>query len=423
MKVMKIISLFTLLSLFFGRPGAKPEKTEAEKIAEAYAACITESVVFAENDDYAPDGDYIGIKAITVDGFTVDGEKTKFFAYVAYPEDADENTPGVVLVHGGGGHSYLPWVKQWIDRGYAVIAPDVTGYFPTEKGAGDSETDTRWTRTPSAFLDGGKPIPDNDGMAHSSESAEKQWMYHAVGAVIRSFSLLADSGKVAPDKIGAVGISWGAVIVTEYIGFDPRPAFAVPIYGSAYLSDSLAYMGATFSEPATKELWSAEDRLDGVKCPVLWLSSDLDGNFSPNSNSLSYLKTAKTDGTRLSIVKGLAHSHSAAWERKEPLVFADSIVNGGEEMPLFVTLPTGDSVECEVRGGTTARLYYLTENPTYSLKDEDDPLSTMPDYEWKKTEVKMADGKLVGEIPENAVVYYISVTESGCTVSSPLTKR
>lgn len=414
-------ALFPLLN-----PAIAPKtETAAQMIERTYAECVGETVGYSVVAEYAPDGEYEGIEAVTFDGFDIDGKKTKLFAYLAFPDGADENTPGVVLVHGGGGHAYLPWVKQWLDRGYAVIAPDVTGYFPIEAGAGESEADMRWTHSLCSVFaeDGHTVIPDNDGMAHSSDAPERQWMYHAVGAVIRSFSILSQSGRADENKIGAVGVSWGAVITSLYIGYDSRPAFAVPIYGSAYLGDALSYMGGYFSEPETKKLWSAEDRLDKVTCPVLWLCSDCDGNFSVNSNCASYLLTAGNEKTRLSIVNSFRHSHGCAWEREEPFVFADSMVNGGKETARFLTYPTAESAECEVSGGSRARLYYITEEMTYSLADGNDPLSTMPDQAWIKASLDLNGGKITGEIPPNAVMYYISVTENGCTVSTPVVKR
>ena len=397
-------------------------ETKSEMIERTFAECVHKSVAYTEVPEFAPDGEYNGIKAVTFDGFEMGGRKTKIFAYLAFPEDANENTPAVVLIHGGGGHAYLEWVKQWLDAGYAVIAPDVTGYFPTEINAGATTDSDKWTHSLIGVFeaDGYAVIPDNDGMAHSTGAPDKQWMYHAVGAVIRSFSILSQSGKAAPDKIGVVGISWGAVITSIYIGYDSRPAFAVPIYGSAYLADSLSYMKNMFAEESTLALWSAEDRLDTVTCPVLWLCSDYDGNFSLNSNCMSYLATEKNNGTRLSVVTGMRHSHEEAWKRKEPLAFADSIVNGAEPMPEFVTFPTGESLQCSVSGASRAWLCYITEEMTYSLSDETNPLSTMPDQAWHRRALTVEGDRICGEMPAGVVMYYISVSGDGCTVSTPI---
>ena len=422
--ITKIVAFFfaAIFPIINSSPTVPQKETGAEMPEIAFAECAREEVAYAEVAELAPDGEYDGIKAVTFDGFCMGGMKTKIFAYLAFPEDAGADTPAVVLVHGGGGHAYLEWVKQWLDAGYAVIAPDVTGYFPTEKNAGATTDGGKWTHALYGVFaeDGYTVIPDNDGMAHSSDAIENQWMYHAVGAVIRSFSILSQSGRVAQDKIGVVGVSWGAVITSVFLGYDSRCAFAVPIYGSAYLADSLSYMKEMFAEDATRALWSAEDRLGGVTCPILWLCADRDGNFSLNSNSMSYLSTAKNGGTRLSVITGMQHSHESAWERKEPLVFADSVVRGAEPMPEFVTLPTGESTTCEVRGATRARLYYITEELTYSMKDGADPHSTMPDQAWQRGDVTMDGGMIYGEIPSDAVMYYISVTGNGCTVSTPL---
>ena len=41
-------------------------------------------------------------------------------------------------------------------------------------------------------------------------------------------------------------------------------------YGSACLERSLTWMGPIFSQPDTRSLWSAADRLGEVTTPVLW---------------------------------------------------------------------------------------------------------------------------------------------------------
>ena len=61
------------------------------------------------------------------------GKTTKVFAYYASPatlgvgKTSGERFPGMVLVHGGGGHAFKRWVELYARRGYAAIAMDLDG--------------------------------------------------------------------------------------------------------------------------------------------------------------------------------------------------------------------------------------------------------------------------------------------------------
>ena len=61
------------------------------------------------------------------------GKKTRVFAYYASPatlglaKGAGDRFPGMVLVHGGGGHAFRSWAELYARRGYAAIAMDLGG--------------------------------------------------------------------------------------------------------------------------------------------------------------------------------------------------------------------------------------------------------------------------------------------------------
>ena len=100
--------------------------------------------------EFDPTGEYAGIKAAVFDGMPRNGRKTAVFAYIGIPEQADagHRAPGIVLMHGGGGHAFVQWVKMWRDRGYAAIAIDNTGYFPMERDAFRKALTTAHIQTP-----------------------------------------------------------------------------------------------------------------------------------------------------------------------------------------------------------------------------------------------------------------------------------
>jgi len=78
-----------------------------------------------------------GVKAVFLAGPGYQGKETRIFAWHALPEGAskDAKVPGIVLVHGGGGTAYAPWVKKWTDRGFAAIAIDMFGGVPEKDGS------------------------------------------------------------------------------------------------------------------------------------------------------------------------------------------------------------------------------------------------------------------------------------------------
>lgn len=378
--------------------------------------------------EFQPTEKYENIKAVTFDGVLYHGKKTKVFAYVAYPDGADENTPGIVLIHGGAGHAYLPWVKAWCDMGYSVIAPDTVGHMPTEVNAGAVEATTKWQKGLFGVFkeEGYVSSPDNDDMATYDENTEDKWIVHITSQSMIAFSILAQGGYANKNKIGIMGISWGAVALSYQLGYDERPAFAIPVYGSGYLAESLAWMKDKFAHPKTRELFLAEERFEYVKMPILWQCWNDDHCFSINSNSKSYLDTVKNnDETLLSIVDGMGHSHGYAWRRKEPFAFADSIVNNKPKLQRFTSLPTLEDPECtyEYDGEISAKIFYITEKMTYSKHEKHSMDSTFMDQVWKTSCAFAKDGKITAVLPKDVCEYYIElVNNEGVIITTPIIK-
>lgn len=394
--------------------------TNEEKIAKGFEKAINTTPVLNEIAELNPTGTYSGIKAVWYEGMTKNGRKTKVFAYVGFPENADASSPvpAIVLVHGGGGHAFLPWVKMWNERGYAAIAMDNTGYFPTAVNAGSSETDTTWRYGLMKSLkeEGYTNAPNNDGMGSSAGKAENMWMYHAVGQTILAANALRADSRVAADKVGVTGISWGGVISSITIGWDNRFAFAVPVYGSGYLDESLAWMKNNFSGKETIQLWSAKDRFDKADMPILWLCWNDDSCFSVNSNSKSYLDTVKVNpADRLSMINKMYHSHGCGWNPGEIMMFADSVVKGGATLTGFASQPSGRKINVKIEADSaaskvTAKLYYITEDMTYSRHKKYGYEDTFMDQEWQTADLTVKEGTVTGSVPAKAKGYYIELT-------------
>lgn len=363
---------------------------------------------------FDPTGEYAGIKAAVFDGMPRNGRKTAVFAYIGIPEQATalQRVPGIVLLHGGGGHAFLQWVKMWRDRGYAAIAIDNTGYFPMERDAADD----RWSYgIPESLNDGTYTnAPDNDGMSSSAGRVEDMWMYHAVSQAILAGNFLRSLPEVEGGKVGITGISWGGVITSIAIGEDNRFAFAVPVYGSGYLGEALSWMKDNFASPATRALWSAEDKFDKVGMPVLWQCWNDDSCFSVNSVSKSYLDTVKNNPrTRICMRNEMMHSHVHGWLPPESMLFADSVVCGGEQLTCLAKQPSGRDISLPINNydgaSVTALLYYINEKMTYSIHEKYGYSATFMDQQWQTAPLEVNGGTVSGRVPDGASGYYIEL--------------
>ena len=381
------------------------------------------------NPKSAGDGEineWSNINAVTYDGAMIDGKPTKVFAYVGLPQEASATAkvPAVVLVHGGTGHAYAEWVKKWNDKGYAAIAMDNTGYFPSIEGKGvagrEIEPNNFWHYglCDNFVQDGYVGAPDNDKVSTSALPIDRQWLYHAVADTIIAHNILANDERVDSSKIGISGISWGAVIASVAIGFDTDYAFAVMIYGSAYLDEGHGWMGDIFSQPDTKKLWSASDRLNNVNFPIYWLCWDSDSPFSLNSNSKSYIDT-KSSGAVLNVQNDWGHCHSWGWNLSDSYIFADASTGKRKTMtaitkePIVSKMQNGDyNVTVKISSDEftreiTAKIFYIKEPLSYSIKNG----QTQPtiDQKWFSKEETVNDGIINAVLPKEVSAFYVSV--------------
>lgn len=360
-------------------------------------------------------GEFEGIEALVYEGAALKGKKTKVFAYRGYPKNkTDEKLPAVVLVHGGGGVAFLPWVKQWNERGYVAIAMCLEGYFPIAENAGYTESDTikqLWHQgLCGGFVEEGyTAVLRNDDMANSEAPIEEQWMYHAVAQTILAHNALREDARVDVNRIGIVGVSWGGIITSLVIGYDNRFAFSVPIYGSAYLAEARGPKPAVyFKTGRNPKLWLAEHRLDNAKMPILWQCETSDMAFSLNSNNHSYLHSrANNPLTRMSAVCDMHHSHKRAWVRHEALAFADAVCKDAPMLPTLVQEkgrvvcndPTADIV--------SMRLYYLSEPMTYEPNEKGQMIMQQT---WQWQDLEMANGAAAYTVTDAMFDPYFELT-------------
>lgn len=357
--------------------------------------------------------EFEGIEAITYDGAPRGGQKTKVFAYLGFPKNVEGPVPGVVLVHGGGGVPYLTWVKQWNDRGYAAIAFSTTGDFPLRINAGRTESEgipreENWSTLYGEFSEEGYVCaPGYDCLANFEKTLDEQWMYHAIAGAILAHNLLANDPRVDASKVGICGVSWGGVITSLTVGYNPKIAFAVPIYGAGYLRETFGSIGTYFNAGKNPELWLAEDRFDRAKMPILWLCHTADACFSLIVNTKSYLDTKDNNaGTRLANVYDMHHSHYRAWLRTDPLAFADWVCRGGAAFPQIWVEGKQVKISAPEAEIISVSLFYITERQSFA--DNGNGKYVMQ-QEWQRQELSVADGVAEFSLTDEMVGHYFEL--------------
>lgn len=358
-----------------------------------YDACVLNvpEIYREEAHDFSEE-----IIAITYRAADYRGKETRVFAFLGLPKEAskDNPCPAVVLVHGGGGTADAYWVKYWVDRGYAAISMDLEGHYPEDKGShfmpGTEKNDYSGPVRNGAFADAG------------TSDLSKQWTYHAVTDIMLARTILGGMPEVRNDAVGIMGFSWGGYLTSFVIGVDNRFAFAVPVYGSAYLSEMYTYFGDAVKGSGAK--WEPSLNIKNITAKVLWFNSDKDAHFSVNGTSLSYENTPESI---LLVDPYLTHGGGNCWSRPEQFIFADSVTRGGkglieiEEQPsglnpvVKYTIPEGISVHSAV-------VYY---------RDKEMGWQNTELTSWKSMDctVDAANKTVSVKLPEDTVAYYINI--------------
>lgn len=381
--------------------------------------------VWKEVPDYAPTkSGYTHIKAITYDGFDYKGGKTKIFAYVGFPEgaSADSPVPAIVLVHGGGGHPYAQWVKLWNDRGYAAIAMETTGYFPKEGTViyteGDNSNATYGIS--GDFIEEGYVSAPSRSYPTTYTPVSEQWAYHGLSQVILAGNILRADERVDSDNIGITGVSWGGTMTSQVIGYDNRFSFAIPVYGTAYLSTEM-HTFSNFNNEYVNSLWAAERNLDNADMPTFWFAYNDDNNFCIPAYYKSYMHTASlNDKNSLLMLGNWSHSHGAVFNKKHSFWFADWVTFGKGGFVTFEDQPKGATVNCKlnipegVTGDITAKVIYITSPMSYSVYDKFGwGAYKFLDQAWQTNTtcltVDRETSTVSGTVPADAAGFYINV--------------
>jgi len=336
-----------------------------------------------------------GVKGIFFDSVPYRGKPTKVFAWLGVPKvEPGKKVPGIVLVHGGGGTAFEVWTRLWVERGYAAIAFDACGSIPLH--VGDSK---KWQRH-----DAGGP-PGWGGWEQISEAREDQWTQHAVSAGILANSLLRSLPEVDPERIGVTGISWGGYLTSLLAGVDQRFKFAVPVYGCGFTNEH-GFAGKVQElgeEGAAKWMrwWDPSSYLAGATMPMLWVNGTNDFAYTMNAWQKSY-RLPKSSHT-LCLRPRMPHGHEPGWAPKEIAAFADSLVNGGELMPIMTDQGRdGRKAWATFDSGRTiakAELHFTRDTGPWQKRT------------WEAAPAQVAEGLVTAELPEGARVYFLNVTD------------
>ena len=387
-------------------PGGN-EKTEELKALFGRVRAMAPSVRFCpERDPFPADP---RVKALRFSGLPYNGKENTVFAYLALPENASAQTPapGMVLVHGGGGHAYAEWARDWADRGYAAVSFD-----------GFGQTYTGPDRTYDASLDFWKPDPAShlpmDGFASVGKPFAEQGFTYFAADVLLAHNLLRADPRVVPGRIGLTGISWGGIAASVAVCYDDRFAFAAPVYGCGFMDASQTAWGAPFRSSDIAAVWDAKLLLGTVAAPVRFFNGDGDPFFDANATTAS---AAAAPNGSLTLLPGFTHGQTEGAAIPELLRFADEQTGRGRGNIGIDALCAGEN-GAEIRFSlprdvktAEACVYYKNEGLVYEDKYLREP--------WRRAAVKAADGKALVPLPAKAHTFYFCVegkTDGGQTL-------
>ena len=328
------------------------------------------------------------------------GEETRIYALYGSPDSEKGQVPAMVLVHGGGGRAFAEWVEMWVDRGYAALAMDLGGCGPEgerlSRGAGPHQDHQ------AKFLDIANGVKD-------------AWPYHAVAAVIRGVSLLAERPEVDSERIGITGISWGGYLTCVVSGLDRRLRCAVPVYGCGFLHENSVWVPILNDMSREhRERWISNfepsNYLPHAQLPMLWVSGTNDFAYPLDSYRKSY--RAVPGPCTLRVTVGMEHGHEPGWAPEEIGMFADHHMRAGR--------PLASAGPVEVDGG---RAWASCGSPGgivgggfhYTVDDGE-----WQERKWTSETARVSDGRVEANLPdERPLTLFFTVTDDrGALVST-----
>jgi dienelactone hydrolase len=334
-----------------------------------------------------------GVQKLTFANEPYRGRGTSVFAYMSLPKvsawQRDGKVPGVVLVHGGGGQAFEYWVRMWNDAGYAAIAMDLGGCG-----------------------EGGIKLPDygpnqeHDGkFDHLRLDVKSCWSYHAIAALFRAHTILAQLPDVDENRIGITGISWGGYLTCLVAGLDDRYKFAIPVYGCGNLLAGSTWYGQEsgfdiLGEELTclwEENFDPNQYMHQVTYPMLFVNGTNDFAYHPPAWQNTYLQSEGP--ATLTMRLRMNHGHWEGQTPREIVAFANSVLHGTPELPAWTEQyqEDGKLIARFEQPVIAASLVYTTDKEH----------AWWPDKQWQEVPVELCE-------ESTAVIVDLPKTDWGC---------
>ncbi len=352
-------------------------------------------------DPQRNDGD---VRAIFYEGLPWKGNPTRVFAYYAIPKiESVEKVPAMVLVHGGGGSAFIPWVQLWVKRGYAAIAMDTCGCV---SGGGYENHPRHENGGPAGW----------GGFDQIDWPVADQWTYHAVADVILAHSLIRSFPEVDAEKTGITGISWGGYLTCIVAGVDNRFQFAAPVYGCGFLGENSAWINdfeqlGTIRAKQWLQLWDPSRYLPSAGMPMLWVDGTNDFAYPMDSLQKSYRLPA---GARTLCMRvRMPHGHGGPGENPEEIyAMAESLFHN--KAPLARIVKSG-------RDGQNAWTEYDSATPIVEAELN----YTTDSGEWKNRNWQIIPAvidtntkHISAKLPQGVSVYYFNLVDDRSLIVS-----
>lgn len=364
-------------------------------------------------DDSSP------IRSFLLESEPYHGQPTEVFGFYATPGSLigdvsqDKDLPAVVLLHGGGGTAFAEWVKLWAERGYAAIAVDLCGNRPAapkmNAATGELIGDLReQSKDRRRLKRGGPPEGAESKFKNVGGDVTDDWQYHAVAAAMRAHSLIRSFPEVDAERTAVTGISWGGYLTCLVASLDDRFKAAVPVYGCGFLYD-----GESVQRPQIDALSDDQRRqwirdyepsawLGQCRVPILFVNGTNDKHYPLTSYARTY-DLVPGDRT-LRIEVKMRHGHPPGWEPKEIGLFIDHYLRGGDPLAKLGEIKMqGKRATASYDAAvpiTKAQLHYTTDS------------GPLVDRTWTSIDANVADKFVSAEVPDDATIWMLSVTDS-----------
>ncbi|MCM2374906.1 alpha/beta hydrolase family protein [Aporhodopirellula aestuarii] len=360
--------------------------------------------------------DGVAYKEVYFNGEQLDGDYVRIYGIYAAPVGG-KNLPAIVHIHGGGQTVNKYWLKELTSRGYAVLTFNWGGKWPGR------ERYTLWNDVPNGNH------KDRVGHQITLPTPRSDSYYLWTQASMRAITYLENQSEVAPEKIGAFGVSMGGAIMWN-LAFDPRIKAGCAIYGVGWNTyrhyDPRFAIGHPGHTPSDNDLrWRAslapEASAPYVKFPMLFLSGSNDHHGDMDRAGDTLERIPEGVPRCWALTPRFRHHIGADFVEDLPLWMDVHLKNEGvwPENPLTQLSLGSDGVPVltlnpdrpqEVR---QIEVYYALENP-FSVNRN-----------WRTVTVENRDGSVMARTSVmNADKYLFAFANityaSGAVISSPL---